>query len=135
MTNYRTTPAGESSPTVTFYGDSMNNLPRQQATNVERHDAIAGSNPGADQAGLEPGQIRFEGYWFGANAEDIATTFRDGFLDDPAVERVDVEARDGGQFASSPFNGTYQIAEESRVDQVDPQSRRNWQYRIVLIED
>jgi len=136
MPDYRLTPAGETSPTVTLYSESMKDIPRRQTHNIERHDTIKGAAPGSGSAGLNPGEIRFDGLWLGASAASIADTFRNDFVDDPTVTRLDVQAiDDSGTFISSRYNGTYRIAEETRVDKSVAHSDRNWRYRILLIED
>lgn len=135
MPDYHLTPASGSSPTVVLYAETMPSIPRRQQHEVERHDNVTGT-PSSDTAGLNPGDIQFQGRWFGDKAETIATTFRDDFLDDIAVERVDVQAVDsGGNDVSDALNGTYRIADGSAIDRAVAQSGNHWEYNIILIED
>jgi hypothetical protein len=135
MPDYDLTPAGGGT-TIRLYEESLDDIPRQQAHGVERHGTIAGGAPTSDSTGLEPGEIRFRGHWLGADAAAIADAFQTDILDDSTVERVDVQAvDDSGAAVASRYNGTYRIADETRVDRVVAQSDANWRYSIILIED
>jgi len=135
MVNYVLKPAGAASDTVKLPGHSLAPIPRRQTHQAERHDNITGG-VGATADGLQPGDIKFDGYWWGANAEDIAVEFRDKISDDISVDRVDVQAvDDAGNNVSSPYNGTYVIADNTEIGQTDPNSPRGYRYQITLIED
>lgn len=135
MPNYDITPAGGGT-TIRLYEESLADIPRRQVHGVERHDPIAGGAPASNSTGLEPGEIRFRGHWLGADAAAIADAFETDILDASTVERVDVQAVDAsGSDVASRYNGTYRIADETRVDRVVAQSEANWRYTIILIED
>jgi hypothetical protein len=135
MPDYDLTPAGGGT-TIRLYEESLDEIPRQQVHGVERHGTIEGAAPESNSTGREPGEIRLRGHWLGADAAAIADAFRADILDDSTVERVDVQAVDGsGTAVASRYNGTYRIADDTRVDRVVAQSDANWRYAIILIED
>lgn len=135
-TNYDVTPAGKTSPVVRLYGDSMEPIERAQKHVAERHAVIAGATPASDSNGLQPGEEGFRGFWFGSDAATLATRLRDKIIDDPDVERVDVQAvDDSGTNVSSPYNGTYRIADAATVGQPAPGTDTLWRYDLRLIED
>jgi hypothetical protein len=128
--NLDITPENASTPVVRLYDDSMDPISRGQTHNVETHATLEG-NPLADPGdeGLAPGEVVFDGRWFGADASTLADRLRT-ILDDVGITTVDVNGVSG----TSEYDGSYRIAEESRVDRVVPQSDAAYRYRIKLIE-
>lgn len=136
MPHFTITPAGSSSPTVVLYEDSLEIEARTQRHQVERHGVIEGGTPASDSDGLEPGVLPIHGFWLGTEAESIATRLIDDFLDDPSVERVDLQAvNDNGTNVSSPHNGTYRLSDDEEVRQRVGTEAECWEYRLRLTED
>lgn len=134
MPNYDVHPEGDDTVGVRLYGESLEILDRRQQHDTEAHSAIAGSQPGVDAAGLEPGQLAFRGFWLGDDAETLATDFRDNISDDAAVTTVEVQAGENGSSVSSPYDGTYRIAEQTQVGQPVEGVAELWNYQLILIE-
>jgi len=134
--HYALSPEGQSDGVV-LYHDSLHPPRRVQSAGSERHGTIEGATPAADPSGLEPGTLLFEGYWLGADAGDIADKLRSLFFDDPSTTEVSVQALDGsGSEVSSPYNGTYLLADIPNGQQTLEESAINvWHYWIPLIED
>lgn len=128
-------PAGQTSPIVTFYSSSLDKLDRNQVNVAEKHAVVEGGDPKSDASGLEPGEILFHGFWLGTSAEQMAGRLRDEFIDDPTVTRVEIQAGDDTGSVSSPYNGTYVIAEPARITQPVSDEPELWEYRLQLIED
>lgn len=127
-------PPDSDTPLITFYVSGLDRIERIQQTNVTGHDTISGS-PGSTTAGLEPGDLLLRGFWRGTKASDMASRLRDDALDATGVERLELQAGDSNGSVTSPYDGTYRIADESRVVQPDSKRDQLWQYRLILIED
>lgn len=136
MTNYDITPNGSATPLVRLYDDSLDVIDRDQLQATEKHAVIEGGTPDSDTDGLEPGEIRFRGYWFGSDAETLAVDrLQNGIIDDSSVTQVDVQAvDDAGSNVTSPRNGIYRLTDQLSVRQVSPATPNAWEYDLRLIE-
>jgi len=134
MTDYKLRPAGTTDYVLKLRDHSLDPPGRSQRTTTERHDQLSGT-PSSTTTGLEPGEIRFRGYWWGSDAETIANNLRDEILNTQSVNRVEVQAVDSaGNDISDPFNGTYRLTDDGTTRRTG-ESGNGYYYELRLIED
>jgi len=125
------TPAGDSTPRIRLYRDSLDATTREQPHQVQRHETQPGNPKESDTSGIGPADIVFRGDWLGTDASTLADRL-ESILDDDDVERVDVS----GANNSTRYDGTYRLADRNVQDvQQAAQTDAVFSYELRLIED
>lgn len=134
MPNYDITPEGSSTPKIRLYDNALTKVPRSQENAAESPTMAQSAPPKSEPDGLAAAGVRFRGVWLGTDASALAERLRT-MLNDESVGKVDVQAVDGtGNGTQSPYNGTYTLDGESRVEQTTPATDSAWEYDIRLTE-
>lgn len=134
MPDYDLTPADASTPLVRLYADALTRIPRGQTNEADAPPMAPGVSPTAVHDGVAAASVRFRGAWLGTEASTLADRLRT-MLNDPTISEVELQAvDDSGTNIAAPYNGTYILGGESRVEQSTPTDDRAWVYEIRLNE-
>jgi len=134
MPNYDLAPADASTPLVRLYEETLTRIPRGQQNEAEAPPMAVGVSPTAVPDGVAAASVTLRGVWLGTEASTLADRLRT-ILDDPTISEIELQAvDDSGTDVAAPYNGTYVLGGESRVDQQTPTDDRVWTYEIRLNE-
>lgn len=134
MPDYDITPDGQPTPKIRLYENALARIPRDQQNEAEAPAMEVGVDPVSEPSGVAAASVTLRGIWLGTDASTLADRLRT-ILKDASITAVDVQAVDSsGTAVSSPLNGTYTLAGESRVEQPAPTDDRAWTYEIRLSE-
>ena len=124
---------------VWLYTDSFEQpLNRSQSQEVNNPGIQAGATAEASGTdGLQAGDLDIRGRWFGADAPTLHDRLKNGILDDPSVERVELQAYDSTDWSTTnhQLNGAYYLGADCRSSEVAQSNQTSYKYRLVLIED
>jgi hypothetical protein len=124
------TPAGQATPQVRLYKDSLDAIDLSQPHNAQPQSTIEGAAPTASNAGIGPVDLILRGDWVGADASVLADRL-ESILNDQSVERVDV----AGANIATRYDGTYYLAESPGNVLPAPQTDLLFSYEIRLVEE